>query len=175
MKHLLSLITLIAVAFLAVSCGKDSITPEELFKDNSKEAKVTIISKGGETENTVTTFSDVFVYRKSDIEGQSWFHGSSGGIKVGDLFYLDFYFASVDNMKVGDALKISRFMFTFPASSDGRASTESYTGKITLADKGDDHVILHFHNVEWSCLFGDYLVDGYLYCPLYDEYEARPW
>ena len=68
---------------------------------------------------------------------------------VYDAFMLSIYFDSIEKMKVGDELKI------------------------TLADKGDDHVILHFRNVSFSCSFGDYLTDGYLYCPLYDTPTAE--
>lgn len=171
MKHLLSKIAIITVALMAISCSKDYITPDELFKDSSKEATTFIHSKGGENDNSVTTFPRVAVYRTSDIEGQSWFCGMSSGKMVDDAFILDFYFNNVDKMKVGDTLKISRFMFSFFYSSDSSASTQTYSGKITLADKGDDYVILHFHNVGVSCSFGEYLTNGYLYCPIFDEFN----
>ena len=173
MRHLLSKIAIIAVALTAISCSKDyidSITPDELFKDSSKVAKTTIRSKGEESDPTVATLPRVAVYRTSDYEGQSWFSGWSGGRMVDDSFFMSIYFDSIDNMKVGQTLKISRFLFTFPLSSDSAASTQSYSGKITLADKGDDYVILHFQKLCFECSFGEYITDGYLYCPLYDEY-----
>ena len=116
-------------------------------------------------------FPNVAVYRKSEFEGQSWLAAFSGGKMVYDMFMLSIYFDSVDQMKVGDTLKPSRFMFTFPASSDSNATTHTYDGNITLADKGDDYVILRFDKVSFSCSFGDYLTDGYLYCPLFEKYE----
>ena len=173
MRHLFSNIALLAVALTAISCSKDyidSITPDELFNNSSKAVKVTNVSKGSKTEKVEASFPQVAVYRKSEKEGQSWFAGWSGGKMVDDCFFLSMYFSSVEKMKVGDALKISRFLFSFTYSSDSRASTEIYSGKITLADKGSNHVILHFNKVRCSCSFGDYLIDGYLYCPLYDEY-----
>jgi hypothetical protein len=72
-------------------------------------------------------------------------------------------------MEIGDTLKASRSIFSFIASSDSNATTYSYNGTITLADKGDDYVILHFNKVRFSCSMGEYLTDGYLYCPLFDK------
>ena len=166
MKQTVTRITLIMAALLALSCSKESISPEDLFNANVKVAQTTIKTRGGDYEDTVTSFPSVAVYRKSDIQGQSWFTASSGGRMVYDMFFLSLYFDSIDKMKVGDTLKPSRFMFTFPASSDSRATTYDYGGKITLAGKGDDYVIFRFNHVSVSCIFGDYLTDGYLYCPL---------
>lgn len=87
------------------------------------------------------------------------------------MFMLSIYFDNIDKMKVGDTLKTSRFMFSFPASSDSNATTYTYGGRITLADKGDGYVILHFHRVSFSCSFGNYVTDGYLYCTLEDEFQ----
>lgn len=92
---------------------------------------------------------------------------------VYDMFMLSCYFDSIDDMKVGETLKPSRFMFSFIASSDSNATTYEYEGKITLADKGEDYIILHFNKVRFSCSYGDYLTDGYLYCPLYEEYVTE--
>lgn len=171
MNNLLSKIAIITVALMAISCSKDFITPEELFKDSSKEAKTFIHFKSDESETSVTTFSQVAVYRNSEEEGKSWFSGWSGGRMVHDSFFLSFYFDNVEKMKVGDALKISHFLFSFPLSSSHDATTQTYSGKITLAGKGDDYVILHFHNLGFSCSFGEYLTNGYLYCPLFDEFN----
>ncbi len=168
MKHTISQFILVAVALIAASCSKDTISPEELFRDEARIAKTTIRTKSSEFEDTVTTFSRVKVCKQSDVEGQSWLCAWSGGKMVYDTFSLSIYFDSIDKMKIGDELKISRFRFSFVFSSDSNATTYEYGGKITLADKGDDHVILHFQNVSFSCSFGDYLTDGYLYCPLYD-------
>lgn len=161
-----------AVALMALSCSKDapSISPEDLVNDPLKVAKTTIVTKGDDVKEAVTSFSSIAVYRKSDFEGQSWFVASSGGRMVYEMFMFSCYFDNIDNMKVGETLKPNRFMFSFIASNDSNATTYEYGGKITLADKGDDYVILHFNKVSVSCSLGDYLTDGYLYCPLYDEY-----
>ncbi len=170
MKHMLTRFAVFAVAVLAMSCSKDYLSPEELFNDSSKVAKTTIHTKSNEFEDTVTSFSSPVVYRKSDMEGKSWLSAWSGGKMVYDMFMLSIYFDNVDYMKVGDTLKTSHFMFSFPASSDSNATTYTYGGKITLADKGDDYVILHFHKVSFSCSFGRYVTDGYLYCTLKEEF-----
>jgi len=160
----------VALLFAMVSCSKDYISPEELFSDGSKVAKTTIQTKSSDYEDTVTTFNDPTVYRKNgEEEGQSWFVAWSGGRMVYDMFMLSIFFDSIDNMEVGDKLHITHFMFAFPASSDSRAYTSTYSGKITLADKGEDYVILQFHKVSVSCLYGKYVTDGYLYCTLKDE------
>ena len=176
MKHAITQFALVAAALLAVSCSKDLITPEELFRDSSKEAKIIIQSKGNDigSEDQVVMFRDKAVYRKSDQAGQSWFCAFSGGRMVYDMFMLSIYFDSIDKMKVGDMLKPTRVMFSFIASSDSNATTNTFTsdGKISLADKGDDYVILRFRKVVFNCSFGEYLIDGYLYCPLFDEYES---
>lgn len=160
----------VAALFSLVSCHKAYISPEELFKDGNKVAKTAIHTRSDEYEDTETTFQRMAIYRNSDKEGQSWFVATSGGKMVYDMFMVSIYFGSIDRMKVGDTLKPSRFMFSFFASSDSEASTYTYGGKITLADKGDDYVILLFDKVSFSCSFGDYVTDGYLYCPLFDEY-----
>ena len=149
-----------AALFSLVSCSKDYISPEEFFKGGYKVAKTAIHTRGDEYEDTETSFQRIAVYRKSDMDGQSWFVASSGGKMVYDMFMMSIYFDSIDRMKVGETLKPSRFMFSFFASS-------------TLVDKGDDYVILHFDKVSVSCSFGDYVTDGYLYCPLFDEYEVE--
>ena len=170
MKQTVTRIVLIAAALVALACSKESISPDDLFNAHVKVAQTTIKTKGWDYEDTVTSFPSVAIYKKSDIQGQSWFTASSGGRMVYDMFFLSIYFDNIDKMKVGGTLKPSRFMFTFPASSDSRATAHEYVGTITVAGKGDDYVILHFHSFRVSCIFGDYLTDGYLYCPLFEEY-----
>jgi hypothetical protein len=173
MKHLFTMLASFAALFSLVSCSKDYISPEEFFKGGYKVAKTAIHTRSDEYEDTETSFQRMAVYRKSDEKGQSWFVASSGGKMVYDMFMMSIYFDSIDRMKVGDTLKPSRFMFSFIASSTSDATTYTYGGKISLADKGDDYVILHFDKVSFSCSFGDYVTDGYLYCPLFDEYEVE--
>ena len=173
MKQTVIRIALIVAALMATACSKESISPEDLFNAHVKVAQTTIKTRGSDYEDTVTSFPSVAVYRKSDIQGKSRFTASSGGRMVYDMFFLSIYFDSIDKMKVGDTLKPSRFLFTFPASSDSRATTHEYGGKITLAGKGDDYVILRFHQVSVSCIFGNYLTDGYLYCPLFEEFKIE--
>lgn len=173
MKHLFTMLASIAALLSLVSCSKDYISPEELFQNDYKIAKTAIHTKSGEYEDTETSFQRIAVYRKSDLEGQSWFVASSGGKMVYDAFMMSIYFDSIDKMKVGAVLNPSRFMFSFFFSSNSEATTHTYGGKITLADKGDDYVILHFNKVSLSCSFGDYVTDGYLYCPLLDEFAGE--
>ena len=170
MKHLLTRFAVLALALTAASCSKDNISPEELFRDASKEAKTVLHSKSNEIEDVVILFRDKAVYRKSDQAGKSWLCAFSGGRMVYDMFTLSIYFDSIDKMRIGATLKPSDVMFSFLASSDSNATTHSYEGKITLADKGDDYVIFRFNKVVFNCSLGEYLIDGYLYCPLYDEY-----
>ena len=165
-----------AVALIALSCCKDNsydISPDDLINDASLVAKTTITTRGNDADKTVVPFSDVDVYKRSEFEGQSHFIAMSGGKMVYDAFMLSIYFNSIDEMKVGDTLKTSRFMFSFVLSSDSEASTYTYEGKIKLAAKGDDYVILHFDKVRCSCSMGDYLIDGYLNCPLSEEFKAE--
>ena len=169
MKHIFTPISIIAVALMALSCSKHYLSPEEVFKLDLS-AKVTLVSNSGDSEKKEFSIPTVAVFRKSEIEGQSWFTGFSGGKMVDDSFFISIYFNNVDKLKAGDELKISRFRFSFLYSSDSRASTDIYSGKITVEDKGDDFILLNFHRVLCRCSFGVYLTDGYLYCPLYDEY-----
>ena len=171
MRLFFASIAAITAIMVAASCSKDYLTPEEFFKDSSKQARTTITTKSGEEIGTIATFRDIAVYRDSDEKGQSWFCAFSGGRMVYDMFMLSIYFNSIDKMKIGNTLKASHSVFSFIASSDSNATTYSYSGKITLADKGDDYVILHFNKVLFSCSMGEYLTDGYLYCPLYEEYS----
>ena len=170
MKRLTTVLTSVAVMLGMVSCNKDYISPEELFKDGSKVAKTKIHTKSDKYEDTVTGFRQIAVYRNSDEEGKSWLIAFSGGKMVYDAFMLSIYFDSIDNLRVGDKLNISRFLFSFFFSSNSAATTDSYEGTITLADKGDDYVILRFDKVRFSCSYGSYNTDGYLYCPLFEEY-----
>ena len=173
MKRIISRLVFLMVAVTAVSCNKDIISPEELFRDETKVAKTTIHTKGDDSVDTVTTFSNKAVYKKSDMEGQSWLCAFSGGKMVYDAFMLSIYFDNIEKMKVGDELKISHFMFSFIYSSDLNATSTERSGKITLADKGIDYVILRFDKVRLSCSLGDYMTDGYLYCPLFEEFSAN--
>lgn len=171
MKSLLMTLATVAALFAMVSCSKDYISPEELFGDETKVATIKIHTRSDEFQDTETTFKRVSAYRKSDLEGQSWFSAMSGGKMVYDAFMFSLYFDDIDRMKVGDVLKPGRFWFGFFFSSDSRAYTDSYGGKITLADRGDDYAILRFHKVTVNCSYGRYVIDGYLYCPLYDEFD----
>lgn len=166
-------LTAMVALFALDSCSKDYISPEELFKDDAKVAKTEIHTRSGEFEDTVTPFASTTVYRKSDLEGMSWFCAMSGGKMVYDTFIFSLHFDSIDHMKVGDVLNPGRFSFSFFYSSDSNATIYTYRGKISLADKGDDYVILRFHKVSVSCSFGEYVIDGYLYCPLLDEYQIH--
>ena len=165
-----------AVALMALSCGKDNpynISPVDLLNNPSMVANTTITTRNGDIEETVTPFKSSAVYKKSEYERQSHFCAMSGGRMVYDAFMLSVYFDDIEKMKVGDTLKTRRFLFSFFFSSDSRATTDTYEGKIKLAAKGDDYVILHFDKVLCSCSFGDYLIDGYLNCPLFEEYGAE--
>lgn len=173
MKRILAQIVLLSVALLTVSCGKDYITPDELFRDDAKIAKTKISVKsedGGVVKETVP-FNRVTVYKTSDFSSQSWLSAWSGGKMSYNMFSLSIYFQDIEKMKVGETLKPSHVMFSLPASSDSRDYTDEYSGKITLADKGEDYVILDFHKVGFSIGKGDYLVDGYLHCKLEDKLE----
>ena len=174
MKRIITRILLLSVAILTVSCNKEpipGITPDELLKDGSKLAMTKIDLKDSK-EDAVTDFATAAVYRKSDKDGQSWLWASSGGKMVYDSFFLSIYFQNIDMMKIGETLKPSRFFFAFPASNDSSDHPTEYRGKITLADKGDDYVILEFQKVGYSCAMGDYLTDGYLYCTLKDYFDV---
>ena len=175
MRPIITILTSFVALFVFASCDKDYISPDELFKDGSMVAKTTIHTKTGDLEDTVTGFRRAAVYKKSDMEGQSWFIAFSGGKMVYDAFVLSIYFDGIDKMKVGEALNPSRFWFSFFFSSDSRASTSKYGGKITLAAKGEDYVFLRFHKVSVSCSFGKYVTDGYLYCQLIDDYYLEGW
>ena len=163
---------MLALAVMAVSCGKEAISPEDLLSSGSKMArtKISLSKEYGGTE-VITSFASKVVYRKSEFEGQSWLTAFSGGKMVFDIFYLSLYFQDVEKMKVGETLKPSRSMFSFIASSDSNATTFEYSGKITLVDKGEDYVILNFHKVTFKCSMGTYETDGFLYCELKDEFE----
>ena len=165
-----------AVALMALSCSKGNpyhVSPEDLLNNPKLVAKTTITTRNGDFEETVTPFKSVAVYKKSEYESQSHFCALSGGKRVHDAFMLSVYFDDIEKMKVDDTLKDSRFFFSFVFSSDSEATAYEYDGTIKLAAKGDDYVILHFDNVLCHCSFGDYLIDGYLNCPLYEEYEAE--
>ena len=69
----------------------------------------------------------------------------------------------------GDVIIPSRCWFSFIFSSDSNATAYEYDGKISVAKKGKDYVILDFHQVKFDCSFGEYTIDGYLNCPLYEE------
>jgi hypothetical protein len=172
MKRILTM----AVALMALSCCKDNadiISPEDLANDPMKIAKTTITTKGDQLKDTVTSFELAKVYRESETAGKSNFIAISSGKMVYEVFMLSFDFDSIDTMEVGDNLNISRFMFSFVLSSDSNATTWKYGGNVRLADKGDDYVILHFDNLLCSCSFGDYLIDGYLNCPIIENLEAE--
>jgi hypothetical protein len=168
MKRIITQLAILAVAILPVSCSKDLISPEELFNNEAKVAKTKIHTKSG-NEDSVTTFRDKIVYRYSDTEGQSWFTGYSGGKMSYDAFLMSVYFDDVERMTIGHKLNIRSFNFGFFFSSDSNAYTNKYSGSITLADKGDDYVILRFDNFKCSCSLGDCVTNGYLYCQLKDR------
>lgn len=170
MKRILVLLPALAVALLLMSCNKQGPIPAELAINDLTVAKTTIHTKGVDYEGTVIPFSHKAVYKKSDVEGQSWLCAFSAGRMVYDAFMLSIYFDNIENMKVGDELKISRFLFSFISSSDSKATTSAHSGKITLADKDNDYVILRFDKVGFSCSFGEYVTDGYLRCPLLEEH-----
>ena len=166
MKRILTQIAFLSVALLTASCGKDYITPDELFSNEAKVAKtkITVKSGDGEVIKETASFHTVGVYKTSEFEDQSWLSAWSGGRMSYNMFFLSIYFQDVDGMKVGETLKPSRVSFSLPASSDSRNYTDEYSGKITLADKGEEYVILDFHKVGFHIGQGDYLIDGYLYC-----------
>ena len=169
MKRIITQLAVLVAAILAMSCSKDLISPEELFNNGSKVAKTKIHTKVDGNEDSVATFRDQTVYRYSDTEGQSWFSGSSGGRMVYDSFMMFIYFDDIERMKIGEKLNIRDFHFGFYLSSDSNAYTKKYSGSITLADRGDDYVILRFNNLRCSCSLGDCVTNGYLYCQLKDR------
>ena len=87
---------------------------------------------------------------------------------VDDYFWLSMYFDSTDNLNAGDMIIPDGCMFSFVFSSDSNATTHEYDGTITFIDKGSDFVVLHFDKVLFTCSFGEYLIDGYLYCTLHN-------
>lgn len=169
MKRTLTLIALCALVFTATSCSKDEGTMYESDIDMSETAKVTI-TRAGSSDNIVKLFSDMAVYMESDQEGKSWFSAFSGGKMVYDAFILSIYFDCIDNLNAGDTITPSRCWFSFFYSSDSNATAHEYEGTISLAKKSKDNVIIHFDMVKFTCSFGEYTINGYLNCPLYESY-----
>lgn len=170
MKRIFTQIAIVTAAFLGASCSKDDVSSEYLVDNPSEVAKVTITVKGDTQEGSVIMFRDATVYRKSEMEGKSWFCAMSGGKMVYDAFMLSIYFDCIDMLNPGDEIIPDRCMFSFYFSSDSRATTHEHQGTITLAAKGEDNVIMHFDKVIFTCFYGEYLIDGYLGCPLQEEY-----
>ena len=159
MKRIFTFLAICASALALSSCNKEDVSPEYLDRNPSKAAEV------------VTMFKKSDVYRKSEFEGQSWLYAFSGGKMVYEAFALSIYFDCIDTLNVGDVITPSRCWFSFIYSSDSNATAHEYEGKISIADKGKDYVILDFHKVKFDCSFGEYTIDGYLNCPLYEEYK----
>jgi len=162
---MLSLATAILLALATVSCDKQA-PDNPLTIDWHRLAQTTITTKGDAYDDTVTSFTNVQAKKSSEVEGQSWFIAFSTGKTVYDAFVLSFHFDDIDKLKVGDTLPIRHFLFSFVFSNDSEASTCAYEGSVSLAEKADDHIVLHFQNLRFSCSFGDYLTNGFLYCPL---------
>lgn len=174
MKRIITRFLFLSAVITAVSCSKDSVTPDDFLNESAKAVKTEITLKSSDDGNIKTTsFATANVYRNSEFEGQSWFVAWSGGKMQYDCFRLSIYFQDVDQMKVGEALEPSRFFFSFFYSNNSDDSAFEYSGKITLAEKGEDYVILDFQNVGVSCGMGDYVTDGYLYCPLEEKYNRE--
>lgn len=165
MKRIFTIITFTAIILTGASCSTEYISPEDLLDHPSKNAQIT-----NKSDKSVTTFKDVDVYRRSDDVGKSWLIAKSGGKMVDDAFWLSIYFDCVDNLNAGDVIIPDSCMFSFIYSSDSNATTHEYDGTITFIDKGADFIILHFDKVLFSCSFGEYLIDGYLYCTLHNEH-----
>lgn len=161
MKQIFIIIAFVAAVLSGASCSKEYISPEDLMQYPSKNAQIT-----NKSDKSVITFKTAEVYRRSDYEGKSWLIARSGGKMVEDAFWLSIYFDYVDNLKAGDIIIPDGCMFSFIYSSDSNATTHEYDGTITFIDKGSDFVILHFDKVLFTCSFGEYLIDGYLYCTL---------
>lgn len=172
MKRVFIFLTICVSALALASCNKEDISPEYLDKNPSKAAEIRFASKG-EFKNTITMFRESNVYRKSEFEGQSWFYAFSGGKMVYEAFALSIYFDNIDTLNVGDVITPSRCWFSFIYSSNSNATAHEYEGKITIADKGEDYVIIDFHKVIFDCSFGKYTIDGYLECPLYEQYVSK--
>ena len=165
MKRILIISALISLALMSVSCTKD--TPGNgLTIDWDNRAKTTFTTKSDQYEDSVTAFNDISVSKTSEFEGKSWFFAISDGKLVHNAFVLSFYFDDINRLKVGEKLPISKFLFSFVFSNDSNATTNTYRGSVYLVEKADDHVVLHFQNFRFSCSFGDYVTNGYLYCPL---------
>ena len=165
MKRILIISALISLALMSVSCTKD--TPGNgLTIDWDNRAKTTFTTKSDQYEDSVTAFSDISVSKTSEFEGKSWFFAISDGKLVHNAFVLSLYFDDINRLKVGEKLPISKFLFSFVFSNDSNATTNTYRGSVYLVEKADDHVVLHFQNFRFSCSFGDYVTNGYLYCPL---------
>lgn len=170
MKRIFTFISIATYALIGTSCIKEAISSEDLIENSDKVAEITIKTKGENPETIVKMFSDANIYRKSDYEGQSWFCAMSGGRMVYDAFMLSLYFDCIDTLKIGDIIEPDRCMFSFFYSSDSNATTHEYQGTIKLADKGKDFAVFHFDKVIFTCSFGEYIIDGYLNCPLLGEY-----
>lgn len=166
MKRTLILLIICAMTCAMTSCKKDNRLS---LDDPSEVAKVTI-TRADSSDDIVTLFSDMAVYRESDMEGKSWLSAFRGGKMVYDAFMLSVYFDCIDNLNAGDTITPSRVMFSFFYSSDSNASTHEYKGTISLAEKSDDYVIIHFDEVRFTCSFGEYTINGNLKCPLYERH-----
>ena len=166
MKRLFALMTFCVSTLIWTSCNKEAMSPEHLDRHPDKTAEISITSRGS-FDDTVTMFRDKDVYRKSDLEGQSWLIAHSGGKMVYDAFSLSIYFDCIDTLNAGDKINPSRCRFSFMLSSDSNATAHEYKGSISLAAKGNDYVIIHFNKVTFNCSFGKYTIDGYLECPLH--------
>lgn len=179
MKFTIRLLAIISIALMGTSCNQEYTSPDDLIEHPGKAATVTNTTKSDKYPDIKIQFRDAIIYKYSTLEegteweNKSYLWASSGGKMVYDAFAMSMFFDNIDSLKTGDTIEPHSFRFSFIWSSDSNATTHEYEGKITLADKRKDYVVLHFDKVRCSCSFGDYMIDGYLYCDLEDKYVAN--
>lgn len=178
MKRMIKLTAVICFALVGISCNKEYISPEDLFENPSKAAIITNTTKSDKYPDIEVQFRDATVYKYStlqegtELEEKSYLWASSGGKMVYECCAISMFFDNIDSLKAGETIEPRTFRFSFLFSSDSYASTHEYKGRIRLAGKSKTFAILHFDKVRVSCSFGDYMIDGYLYCDLEEKYVA---
>ena len=168
MKRIYMFLTICASALILIACSKDNISPEYLDRHPSKAAEISIVSNGT-FDDTVTMFRDMKIYKEGDTEGKSWLKAYSKGKMVYDAFSLDLLFDHIDKLNPGDKITPSECCLWFIFSSNTNTAVYEYEGTISLAGKGAGYAIRYFHKVKFNSSFGEYTIDGYLDCPLYEE------
>ena len=169
MNRIFRIFVSLAAAVSLLSCSKEGFAGIDDFYDIQIEGNGSFVEKG-----QTLGFTGCSLFIEGFEPGESYFNAKIRGKSDVSYFLLDLTFQNINNVQVGQKLKLIHFNFANPLINGGNGFTSEYSGSVFLAGRTEKEAVLFFDRIKCNVMNTDFTFDGYVRCPLRDKLFPVP-